>query len=168
MRLVTSAAILVLCAAFGTTAADANESALAKARITSVVFANLESAAPVVTIKGTGFGARPRPNPLFRPTPPQGNSPPYGCTATGNVGWDYGTQLWVAFIAQGGRPLWSAGRYRPKLQELDCVGLTGLKYSDNLISFRFGAGYRALGLKLPTGALYTVSVKGVTKRGTIP
>jgi hypothetical protein len=120
-----------------------------------------------VIVKGAGFGARPRPNPSYRPTPPKGSTPPYGCTATGNVGWDYGTQLWIAFTAPSGRPLWSAGRYRPSLRELDCVGLTSLKYSGTSISFRLGAGYHALGLNLPKGVTYTLAVKGVSKRGTV-
>ena len=149
-----------------TTGGQANEPGIAKARITSVFFEMLGGGSPVIIVHGSGFGARPAPNPSFRPTPPSGNTPPYGCMATGKVGWDYGTQLWIS-VASPGEPSWSAGHYRPALQELDYVGITILKYSGNEVIFRVGAGYRALGFKMAAGDRYTASVKGAVKRGAV-
>jgi len=166
MRPAAVAGTILLAALFGTTGASANEAAPAKARITSVVFEQLSGGAPVVTISGSGFGAAPSPRPSYRPMPPQGTSPPYGCSATGKVGWDYGTRLWISFKSPG-KPLWSAGRYRPGLQELDCVGISILRYSGNVVLFRLGAGYRAFHFKIRRGDEYTASVKGAVKHGTV-
>lgn len=166
MRWGVFAASTIACALLGVVSANAGEGRAAKAQITSVVFEQLAGGAPVVSIRGSGFGARPAASPSFRPTPPNGSTPPYGCSATGRVGWDYGTQLWISFKAPRA-PVWSAGRYRPALQELDCVGIVLLQYSGNSILFRLGSGYRAFNFKLKRGERYTASVKGAVKHGTI-
>jgi hypothetical protein len=105
----------------------------ASPKITSVSFRG-GPANPTVTIVGSGFGSRPQPSPSYRPTPPKGTTPPYGCTTTGNVGYDYGTKLWLADLKQG--RVWSAGRYRPALKELDCVGLLLTSYTQTKIVYR--------------------------------
>jgi hypothetical protein len=158
--------VLLTIAFAGVSAASARESAIAKARITSVAFRQLSSPSPEVIIHGSGFGSRPAPNPSFRPTPPNGNTPPYGCSATGKVGWDYGTQLWLSVTSTSHAP-WAAGRYRPKLQELDCIGLTLLKYTGNQVVYRLAAGYHAGGFQLTKGDHFTASVKGSIKRGLV-
>jgi hypothetical protein len=134
------------------------------ATITSVKFAG-SAANPTVTIVGGGFGTRPQPAPTFRPRPPQGTVAPYGCTTTGNVGYDYGTQLWLSDGAPG--RIWSAGRYRPTIKELDCVGLLVVSYSPTKIVYRLGVDYKAHGYHLSEGNPYQVSVRGATKRGVV-
>ena len=138
--------------------------AVSGATITSVAFAG-SAANPTITIVGAGFGARPQPAPPYRPRPPQGTASPYGCTTTGNVGYDYGTQLWLSDGAPG--HIWSAGRYRPKIKELDCVGLLILSYSPTKVVYRLGVDYKAHGYQLSEGDPYRVSVKGTTNRGVV-
>jgi hypothetical protein len=168
-RAVFAVIVALLAAACATGVhADQGTGAVSVPHIASVVFEQVGTSSPLVVIRGSGFGVRPRSNPSYQPTPPNGNVPPYGCNATGDVGWDYGTQLWVSFTTTTGRPLWSAGRYRPSLHELDCVGISRLKYSPTKITFHFGAaGLRALGAVLNRGYRYTVSVKGAVKQGTV-
>jgi hypothetical protein len=146
--------------------ATLTSSAPERARITSVAFSQIGGQSPLVTIHGSGFGAKPTPSPTFAPTPPQGNTPPYGCSATGKVGWNYGTKLWVSVTSSTHSP-WSAGRYRPALQELDCVGIVILRYTGSQVRFRLGAGYHEGGYKLIAGDRYTASVNGATKRGVV-
>jgi hypothetical protein len=137
-----------------------------KARITSVAFKNVDGASPQVTIRGSGFGSRPAHDPSYQPKPPHGNTPPFGCSQTGNVGWDYGTQLWIS-ITSAAHSGWSAGRYRPALNELDCIGLTIIRYTGSKIVYRLAAGYRQGGFELASGDRYVVSVKGATSRGVV-
>jgi len=162
------AALLIICscALAVASAAGAHALAPAKAKITSVSFKNVNGTAPQITIRGSGFGSRPAHDPSFPPSPPQGNTPPYGCSETGNVGWNYGTQLWIS-ITSTTHSAWSAGRYRPALNELDCIGLTILRYTGNQVVYRLGAGYHEGGYKLAAGDRYVVSVKGTRNRGVV-
>lgn len=152
-----------LVAVFALASVGAEASSRAPARITSVTFTGSPSN-PVVTIVGSGLGTRPQPSPSYKPTPPHGNVAPYGCTTTGNVGYDYGTRLWLADSAGSG---WSAGRYRPGIHELDCVGLLIVGYSPTKVVYRLGADYRAHGYRLNLGDHYEASVNGGVKRGTV-
>ena len=163
-----TAALLVVCACMLAAAAGAGaqSSAPAKAKVTSVTFKNVNGANPQVTIRGSGFGARPAHDPSFPPTPPQGNTPPYGCSETGKVGWNYGTQLWIS-ITSTTHSAWSAGRYRPALNELDCIGLTILRYTGNQVVYRLAAGYKEGGYKLIVGDHYVISVKNAKRRGVV-
>lgn len=163
-----TAALLVFCVSLLAVAsvASALPSTPAKAKIASVSFKNVNGQNPQVTIRGSGFGARPMHDPSFQPTPPQGNAYPYGCTETGRVGWNYGTQLWISITSTSHSP-WSAGRYRPGLNELDCIGLTILKYTGNQVVYRLAAGYHEGGYKLAMGDHYVVSVKGAKKSGVV-
>lgn len=104
-----SATALVVVCLLAPASTQASEVTRAKPSITSVGFDMLESASPVVVIRGSGFGTRPAPNPRFRPAPPKGNVQPYRCTATGKVGWDYGDQLWISLKSQD-KPSWSPAR----------------------------------------------------------
>ena len=82
------------------------------------------------------------------------------------MGWNYGTQLWIS-ITSTAHSAWSAGRYRPALNELDCIGLTILKYTGNQVVYRLAAGYQLGGYKLAAGDHYVVSVKGAKSRGVV-
>jgi hypothetical protein len=164
-RLLVCTALSAIATGVPVGVAVAHEAAPATA-IKGVTFERLKDAG-VVIVRGSGFGSPPAPNPSYRPTPPRGNAPPYGCSATGKVGWDYGTQLWISF-KRPGAPLWSAGRYRPALQELDCVGIIILEYTPQRVTFRLGSGYRFFHFQIKPGDRFTVSVRGAVKRGSVP
>jgi hypothetical protein len=142
----------------------AANSAPLQTRITAVTFTG-SAARPIVTILGTGFGVRPRPAPSYRPTPPAGTAPPYGCSTKGNVGYDYGTRLWLADLASG--RVWSAGRYRPSLNELDCVGLLIVSYTPTKVVYRLGVDYTVHHYRLAKGDPYQVGVNGALRRGVV-
>lgn len=163
-----TAALFLMCACVLTagSAASAERTSPVKGKVTSVAFKGVNGPSPQVTIRGSGFGARPAHDPSFPPTPPQGNTPPYGCSETGKVGWNYGMQLWISITSTTHSP-WSAGRYRPALHELDCIGLTIVKYTGNEVVYRLGAGYHQGGYKLAAGDHYIVSVKGANRRGVV-
>lgn len=139
--------------------------ALARPRITRVAFKGTV-VRPTIVITGSGFGARPAHNPSFEPKPPGGNKSPYGCRSGGDVGWDYGNNLWLE-LTPPGEATWRAGRFRPALKQLDCVGLVGLSYSKTRISFRLGKDYLVQGYDLSNGSTFKVGVKGATKTGTV-
>jgi hypothetical protein len=67
----------------------------------------------------------------------------------GPQGHDYGTRLFV--VDKSASPLWAAGRYRPKLGELDCIGLIIKQWTSGAIEFRFGSFFRLRHYRLNTG-----------------
>jgi len=123
---------------------------------------------PVLTINGQGFGARPTPQP---PGPPSEVRPQNGrinCNfSAGREGLDYGTELYV----QTADDTFSAGRYRPEIGDLDCVGLLLAQYSDTLIVLRFGGAYSAGRAKynytIHSGDRYEIVVKTAMLRGVV-
>jgi hypothetical protein len=139
--------------------------ALARPRVTGVAFKGTV-VRPTIVITGTGFGTRPAHSPSYQPKPPLGNKSPYGCRSGGDVGWDYGNKLWIE-LHPAGTATWSAGRFRPALKELDCVGLIAVSYSKTRISFRLGKDYLVEGYDLSAGTGFKVGVKGATKSGTV-
>jgi hypothetical protein len=96
---------------------------------------------PVFTVTGHGLSV-PKPNPTTSPSGQQ------LCPVqiSGNAGLDYGNEFFV--IMWDGQPqdanaqLYAAGRYRPALSELDCIGIVVLKHTAERISFTFGHGYQ--------------------------
>jgi hypothetical protein len=118
-------------------------------------------AKPVFTIRGRRL-AVPKPNPKVSP------SNTAGCPVkiNGNAGFDYGTQMYVdAFATATGedKQLYSAGRYRPSLNETDCIGLIVLTHTAKRVKFTFGSAYtqfRSQYRTLRTGDLIEVVLKG--------
>lgn len=145
-------------------------STAASPSISSVVITGSQ-AHPVITIKGSGFGSRPAPNPGYHPpalTHPLCPAKPVLPLA--RYGWDYGTHLYLVDSSQ--HPGWSAGRYRPALGELDCIGLLISKYTPTEVVFRLGAAYPTIPgapahYALVTGDKYTVSVNGAQFSGVV-
>jgi hypothetical protein len=145
-----------------------NEGRPAAPKVTSVAFHGTV-AAPVIEIRGHGFGTPPHPNPPKPPIPPYaahylpGGS---GCTATpAPVGLDYGTSLYITSggpqSATSGTKL-SAGRYRPNLQpvhELDCVGLVIVTYTPTRIVVRLGSDYKTHHYAISEGDRFELAVK---------
>jgi hypothetical protein len=114
---------------------------------------------PFITIRGTDLNYEP-----YRPIPPR--NPPYSpsnqklCPVkiTGSPGWDYGTRLF--FTDKSAKPVWSAGRYRPTLGELDCIGLIVTHYTSGQIEFHFGGFFRQRHYRVNPGDFVGVAVNG--------
>ena len=107
---------------------------------------------PGITIVGSDLNydpsygtAAPDPNPSYTP----GGHP--GCPTNfgGKQGYDYGTRLY--FVDKSAKPLWAAGRYRPHLGELDCIGLILEQWGSGRIQYRFGSFFQKDHLKLRKG-----------------
>jgi hypothetical protein len=120
------------------------------AHITSVAFTG-SPANPSVVVRGTCLGTRPAPNPARHPA---GLG---GCPATsGDSGYLYGTSLFLAVPSQN----WSGGRYRPELNEIDCLDLVVTKFTPTEVEFHFGPFYRSVYPKfsLAPGTQVTIGV----------
>jgi hypothetical protein len=121
----------------GLATAATNE--IQRAAITSLTVTG-SPATPVFTIRGRDLEV-PRPNPKSPPA----RQPMCPLKTTGKVGHDYGTNFYV--IAWDGQAtssnalLYSAGRYRPTLNELDCIGIVPVSHTPTKVVFRFGHAY---------------------------
>jgi hypothetical protein len=126
-----------------------------KPTITSVTFGG-SAANPSFVIHGTNLGARPRPSPAAHP------SGQNGCPAiAGDDGYDYGTSLYLAVPAKS----WAGGRYRPSLNETDCIDLVVTKFTATEVDFHFGPFYAQnhAQFSLDNGDEVEVAVNGATK-----
>ena len=96
---------------------------------------------PVITVTGHGLTV-PKPNPKTSPS----GQPLCPLRISGNAGLDYGNEffvnMWDGQPQTANTELYAAGRYRPKLNELDCIGIVVLKHTAERISFTFGHGYK--------------------------
>jgi hypothetical protein len=146
------------------------ESSATVAKVTSVTFTGNEIK-PTITIKGTGFGVQPTPNPPYHPPaldhPLCRAKPPLPLS---RYGYDYGSDLFLQDSSQ--TPAWSAGRYRPSLRELDCIGLLISKYTPTVIVFRLGAAYPLIpgipgAYALETGDKYVIGVGSARHVGRV-
>jgi hypothetical protein len=96
--------------------------------ITSVAFTG-NPKNPSIVVRGKNLGSKPQPNPAYHPA---GHS---GCPSIANdTGYDYGTSLYVEALSRN----FSGGRYRPELNELDCVDLVVTKFTSTEVDFHFG------------------------------
>lgn len=99
------------------------------------------SSHPVFTVMGHGLSV-PEPNPRMSPS----GQPLCPLKISGNAGFDYGNAFFV--IVWDGQPkdantqLYAAGRYRPTLNELDCIGIVVIAHTAERITFTFGHGYQ--------------------------
>jgi hypothetical protein len=127
------------------------------AHITSVAFSG-SAADPSVAVHGTCLGERPAPSPSGHP------SGLNGCpVVAGDDGYDYGTILYIA------APSWSGGRYRPNLNETDCIDLVVTKFTPTEVDFHFGPFYTRFYPKfsLDAGAAVTVVVNQASANATV-
>ncbi|HEX6392753.1 MAG TPA: hypothetical protein VFZ97_04890 [Acidimicrobiales bacterium] len=134
----------------------------AGAAITSVVFSGT-TLNPTVTVSGSGLGQLPAPNPTY--TPEGTNLCPLPPSA--NQGYDYGTSFYLFDTSRN----WAGGRYRPNLNELDCIGLIESKFTPSQVVFTFGSAYSQYQQKdnylLAEGDSYELAVNGAVFRGTV-
>jgi hypothetical protein len=155
---VVGAALLVwlLTAAPGAALAEPDRGSIGTPSISRVIFGG-KPTNPTVTIRGTDLDYDP-----YRATPPR--NPPYNpsnqklCPVEiqGTPGYDYGTRLY--FVDRSAKPEWSAGRYRPKLGELDCIGLIITRYTSGEVVFRFGGFFRQRHYRVKAGDFVGVAV----------
>ena len=151
-------------------ASTASVSRVAAPSISSVVFTGSQ-AHPVITIHGRGLGSRPAPNPAYHPPALTHRlCPVKPVQPLAQYGWDYGTHVYLTDVSQ--HPGWSAGRYRPALGELDCIGLLISKYTPTEIVFRLGAAYPTIPgapahYVLAAGDRFTVGVDGTGFTGVV-
>jgi hypothetical protein len=130
-----------------------------KPAITSVTFSG-SPANPTVVVRGTNLGKLPAPSPSSHP------SGVNGCPVVANdEGYDYGTSLYIAVPSQN----WAVGRYRPSLNETDCLDLVVTKFTSTEVAFHFGLPYKAFYPKfsLAAGLPVTVVVNGATANVTV-
>jgi hypothetical protein len=136
-----AAAAVMLAMAFVcvTSIAGAADKQQASASIRSLTVSGTP-AKPIFIIRGTHLTVPAR-NPSRSPS----DQPLCPLKVTGHVGFDYGNTFYL--IGWDGQPtghnneLYSAGRYRPSLNELDCIGLIVRSHSPAKIAFTFGHAY---------------------------
>jgi len=133
----TAALALVGCAVVAGRATAGER--VAAATITSLAVSG-NPAKPIFTVTGTGLTV-PAPNPSTSPSGQQ----LCPLKISGNAGLNYGTRFYlVAWDAQAvgtDKQLYAAGRYRPALNELDCIGIVVLSHTPTKVSFTFGRAY---------------------------
>jgi hypothetical protein len=130
-----------------------------KPTITSVTFTG-SAANPTTVVHGTNLGKLPAPSPAAHP------SGQNGCpTIAGDNGFDYGTSLYIAVPSQN----WSGGRYRPSLNETDCLDLVVTKFTSTEVHFHFGPFYTKFypQFSLAAGLQVTVVVNGARFNTTV-
>jgi hypothetical protein len=98
---------------------------------------------PVFTITGRGLSLPPR-SPKSSPS----NQKLCPVVIKGNAGFDYGTRfsliVWNGQLNATNTQRYAGGRYRPALNELDCIGLIVQAATPKQIRFTLGAGYLQL------------------------
>jgi hypothetical protein len=102
---------------------------------------------PTVSITGSNFGAIPPANP----------SSPVSCVS-GDTSFDYGVSGLSFNDATAG---WTAGQIG------DCIGLNVSSYTNTKIVYQFGAGYGHYGPVVTQGDVYTLTIWGVSHKGTV-
>jgi hypothetical protein len=138
-----------------TTPAPPPSPAPASATITSVAFGG-SPANPSFVVHGTSLGKLPKHDPAGHP------SGFNGCPAVaGDIGFDFGTNLYLAVPAKN----WSGGRYRPSLNETDCLDLVVTKFTPTEVDFHFGTFYTKYHAQfsLNDGDAVEVGVNGAVK-----
>ncbi len=130
------------------------------------------TAAPLVTVKGSGFGSQPAPDP---PYAPQGNADKQGCPAApvAGDGYLYGTSLHFADTKAkvGSYTDWNAGEYTSgNSGQFDCVGEIIKSWTPTQVVFSFGNIYDK---PIPqntyiisNGDQFEVYLKGASAKGT--
>ena len=108
------------------------------AHITSVKTSGT-SAAPEITVTGSGFGSRPARSPANFPTPTFKTGCPKVPVA--KAGHTYGDQLYFTDLnaKKGTYKNWTAGQYDNQFQ--DCIGIVIDHWSNTTVRFHFGATY---------------------------
>jgi hypothetical protein len=150
---VLAALLCALTLVFGAplVAAQVSNRAIGNPVIDKIIFGGTPTN-PGITITGSDLtydqylsSAAPPPDPSYAP----GGHPGCPVQFKGNQGYDYGTRLY--FVDKSAKPLWAAGRYRPRLGELDCIGLIVTQWTSGSIQYHFGSFFRLRHFQLDKG-----------------
>lgn len=138
--------------------ARGHHAAIGTPTISRVIFGGKPSN-PTITIRGSDldynqYQSLPPRNPTYNPS----NQKLCPVEIKGTPGFDYGTRLY--FVDKSAKPEWSAGRYRPKLGELDCIGLIVTRYTSGEVVFHFGGFFRQHHYRVKPGDFVGVAVNG--------
>lgn len=115
---------------------------------------------PTITVRGADLDYRPaQPIPPANPPNSPANQADCPVAIKGNPGRDYGTRLYV--VDRSAKPEWSAGRYRPGIHELDCIGLIVTRYTSGEVVFHFGGFFRQNHFRLNAGDYVGIVVDNV-------
>jgi len=133
-------------------------SSVGQPQITRVYFGG-KPTNPIITIRGVDLNYEPaQPIPPKNPTSTPSNQKLCPVEIKGTPGFDYGTRLY--FVDKSAKPEWSAGRYRPKIGELDCIGLIITQYTSGQIEFHFGGFFKQNHYKVNPGDFVGIAVNG--------
>lgn len=172
----TAAAVLTACsgsstpqtsnsASNGASGGATGKSSIGSGKIDSVAFGG-GTTDPTVTVTGSGFGAKPSPDPS---SPPSGQQ---GCPSAPAVQGEYlyGTNFnFTDQQAATGQSNWTAGQNGNN--QFDCIGVVIDNWTSSKVAFHFGVLY---GKQIPDNAYYLtngdpfqVVVRGATFSGTV-
>jgi hypothetical protein len=115
---------------------------------------------PSVIVRGSNLGSLPKPDPAYHPA---GHS---GCPVIANdAGYDYGTSLYLAATSKN----FAGGRYRPEVNELDCIDLVVTKFTTSEVDFHLGPFYARFNAQfsLDPGTAVQMTVNGATLATTV-
>lgn len=133
----TTVALLALSLAL---VAAASSGARTQAAAITSLTASGSPARPIFTVTGRGLAVPPA-SPATSPS----GQPLCPLKITGNAGLDYGTALylvaWDAQPADDNKQIFAAGRYRPALNELDCIGLVVVAHTPTRLTLALGHAY---------------------------
>jgi hypothetical protein len=145
-------------------AALASASTASAAKITKVTFSGT-SAAPVITVTGSGFGTRPAKDPEGSPAKASAGCRSQPLEGNRNDGSDYGPSgLGLGWGTSRGSG-YNAGVDVPH-KYLDCIGVEIRSYTSTKVVFSLGCQY-VLYSPAKAHENFLVQVHGATKRGVI-
>jgi len=153
-------AALVACAVLTPPAlAGAQRSAIANPSISLIIFGGKPSN-PTITVRGSDLDYEAsQPIPPTNPPNSPANQTDCPVAIKGNPGRDYGTRLY--FVDRSAKPEWSAGRYRPGIHELDCIGIIVTHYTSGEVAFHFGGFFQQHHFRLNAGDYVGIVVNNV-------
>jgi len=120
--------------------AGGRHSAVGNPSISLIIFGGTPTN-PDITVRGTDLDYQPyHPIPPKSPSNTPSNQKDCPVAIKGIPGYDYGQRLY--FVDKSAKPEWSAGRYRPAIHELDCIGIIVTSYTSGQVEFHFGGFFK--------------------------
>jgi hypothetical protein len=139
--------------------ATRDRAAIGTPSISRIIFGGTPSN-PDITVRGTDLDYQPnQPVPPKAPSYTPSNQKLCPVAIKGTPGYDYGQRLY--FVDKSAKPLWSAGRYRPALGELDCIGLILTRYTSGEVVFHFGGYFKQGHYRVNPGDFVGIAINQV-------
>lgn len=139
--------------------ATSDRAAIGNPSISLIIFGGTPTN-PDITVRGTDLDYQP-----YQPVPPKvpsstpSNQKLCPVAIKGIPGYDYGQKLF--FVDKSAKPEWSAGRYRPALGELDCIGIIVTRYTSGEVVFHFGGYFKQAHYRVNPGDFVGIQVNQV-------